>query len=38
MRTKALRALGQIVTSDPTILATVRNLLHTDTTPLILWE
>jgi hypothetical protein len=30
MRTKALRALGQIVTSDPTILAAVRNLLHTD--------
>ena len=27
MRTKALRALGQIVTSDPTILAAVRNLL-----------
>lgn len=25
MRTKALRALGQIVTSDPTILAAVRN-------------
>jgi cohesin loading factor subunit SCC2 len=24
MRTKALRALGQIVTSDPTILAAVR--------------
>jgi cohesin loading factor subunit SCC2 len=29
MRTKALRALGQIVTSDPTVLALVRNFPHT---------
>jgi cohesin loading factor subunit SCC2 len=28
MRTKALRALGQIVTSDPTILAAVQNLFY----------
>ena len=26
MRTKALKALGQIVTSDPSILSTVRSL------------
>lgn len=28
IRTKALRALGQIVTSDPTVLSMVRNLFH----------
>ena len=27
MRTKALKALGQIVTSDPSILSTVRSLV-----------
>ena len=30
MRTKALRALGQIVTSDPTILAEVRMVSYTN--------
>ncbi len=28
VRTKALRALGQIVTSDPTILTAVRRFTH----------